>query len=69
MAKIKCSVCNKKINEFTKYDCSKCNAVLCLSHLNASLHNCTFDYKNKFKDILIKQNPVIIKEKVPDKLE
>lgn len=67
MAKLKCSVCTKKLSEFTKYECLKCQAVVCVSHLNAVMHTCMFDYKEDHRLKLTKQNVMVVADKIPNK--
>lgn len=59
----KCAVCNKKI--LISFTC-KCSSdkIYCNSHRYAEKHNCTFDYKTEFKNQLIKNNPIVVSEKV-----
>jgi predicted nucleic acid binding AN1-type Zn finger protein len=60
--KIRCNVCNKKIN-MTFIEC-KCGKFLCLRHRYAENHDCKFDYKTAWSEKLRNDNPVVIKAKI-----
>jgi hypothetical protein len=46
----RCEYCKKKIG-ILGLKC-KCNKLLCVSHLQAELHDCSYDYKKEGVDIL-----------------
>jgi hypothetical protein len=48
--------CKKKLG-LLEYKC-KCGKILCISHLHAEEHGCTFDYKTEGQAQLKKQNDV-----------
>lgn len=53
----RCQECNKKLG-IIEYKC-KCGKLFCISHLQAELHQCTYDYKSEGKAQLKQQNEVI----------
>jgi hypothetical protein len=59
-----CFVCKKKVG-LLGFDC-KCDKdkKFCSSHRYAEQHNCTFDYRAANKEILMKNNPIIVSEKI-----
>ena len=61
-----CLYCNKKTILLFKYHCG---GNFCLKHRNAESHECQFDYKCKGKEILKINNPVVIKDKVPNRIQ
>lgn len=58
----RCPNCQKKMKLMT-FSC-KCNIDFCINCRDPSVHNCTFDYKEAFKEILTIQNPIIVPEKI-----
>ena len=54
--------CNKKLN-LVPYTC-RCEKMFCSKHRLPETHNCNYDYKNKGKEILKKNNPLIINKKI-----
>jgi hypothetical protein len=63
MPKIKCFFCKKKIKTIMPWKC-RCEKFYCRLHIDADIHNCSFDYKEFYKQKLIKENPEVISEKV-----
>ena len=61
--KSRCNQCNCKINITNSIEC-KCGKLLCMAHRLFNAHNCSIDYKEKDKQILEKNNPKIISEKI-----
>ena len=62
MTKLRCKICDKKINSFYKQILTcKCENIFCKNHL--SDHQCTYDYKKEYKKLLNKESVV------PDKLK
>ena len=57
-----CLICNKKL-KITAIKC-KCNNFFCKNHKNENIHNCIFDYKKFNKDLLEKNMPIVISEKI-----
>ncbi len=60
--KDRCCVCNKKLRTCV-LQC-KCELVFCSAHISDTAHNCTFDYKLFGKDLVAKQNPKILADKM-----
>ena len=60
--KKRCPMCNKKI-KLTDMEC-RCGNIYCMEHRLPELHNCCFNYKKEGKEMLNKNNPQIIKEKI-----
>lgn len=57
---MKCYKCKK--NKYIILDC-KCKKKFCMKHLNN--HKCSYDYKEEQKIKIQKENPKIIKDKIP----
>ena len=57
-----CLICNKKL-KITAIKC-KCNNFFCKYYKNENIHNCIFDYKKFNKDLLEKNMPIVISEKI-----
>lgn len=45
MPTLRCEQCNKKVGLMGQK--CKCDKLLCISHLHAEEHSCTFDYKSE----------------------
>ena len=59
----KCVRCMKKLN-LISFDC-KCGLTgLCTGCMNPSSHECVVNYLSLHKDVLSKNNPVVIGEKM-----
>ena len=58
----RCQVCNKKLKTCV-LEC-KCKKVFCSAHISNTAHNCSFDYKALGKELIKKQNPKIVFEKL-----
>ena len=58
----RCHVCNKKLRT-CGIEC-KCKKFFCFSHISNTNHNCSFDYKEFGKNLVEKQNPRILFDKV-----
>lgn len=58
----KCHKCDKKL-KLTAIRC-KCNQYFCNAHRYSDCHDCKFDYKKIGKEILKKNNPIIVHTKV-----
>lgn len=56
-----CQSCRKKT--IMKITC-KCQLVVCFNCRYPDKHNCTFDYKEEGRNLLEKNNPVVISEKL-----
>lgn len=59
--KIKCAVCQKKITMI--YIQCRCDEYFCGKHRYANEHKCKYDYKKSQKEIIRKENPIVVKEK------
>ena len=62
---VKCAhnECNKKVPLGLNFPC-KCEKVFCSKHRNFNDHSCTFDYQQHGKELLEKNNPVVVASKV-----
>ena len=56
-----CAHCKRKTLNNTV---CKCEKVVCLTCRQPEVHSCSFDYKAEFQQKLIKENPVIVTEKL-----
>ncbi|KAJ3129342.1 hypothetical protein HK098_001754 [Nowakowskiella sp. JEL0407] len=63
VAQKRCAQCKKKLGLVTAFKC-RCNANFCNLHRLPEVHKCTFNYKDEGKIVLIRENPVVKKEKV-----
>ncbi|XP_044760625.1 uncharacterized protein LOC123318024 isoform X2 [Coccinella septempunctata] len=59
----KCAVCNRRLNIVNRFDC-RCGKIYCPQHRYAESHNCNFDYREKGRETITKQNPRIVGEKI-----
>lgn len=61
---LKCLYCKKKINSLIKqlFTC-KCGDIYCREHL-IGYHNCKYDYKKEYENILKQKLPIIVGEKI-----
>lgn len=61
---VRCSFenCKKKL-DLVPFTC-KCNLQFCSKHRLPEAHKCTYDYKKTGREILKKNNPVIINKKI-----
>ncbi|KAI8917807.1 hypothetical protein DFJ77DRAFT_429147 [Powellomyces hirtus] len=59
----RCFSCKKKIGPATSFKC-RCNQVFCSVHRYSDRHSCSFDYRGAGKITLVKENPLIKKEKL-----
>tara|TARA_B100001093_G_scaffold317163_1_gene302561 strand:+ start:1344 stop:1571 length:228 start_codon:yes stop_codon:yes gene_type:complete len=50
--------CNKKLT-ILDVPC-KCKLIFCKNHKFFTNHNCSYDYKNDYKKLLIKNNPKVV---------
>ena len=58
----RCIVCNKKVKIYV-IKC-RCKKPLCHLHVASEHHQCTFDYREHGRQILEKQNPRIVPDKI-----
>ena len=67
----RCLVCNKKI-KFTPTTrfllICRCTNRYCYKHIFPEHHNCTYDYIGKQKEHLKEIMPVIVADKVPNRI-
>jgi hypothetical protein len=61
--KLRCGHCNTRVNITNSLNC-KCGQILCMQHRLFNMHNCSIDYKKLDKEILEKNNPRIVAEKI-----
>lgn len=57
-----CFKCRKKTG-LLGFKC-KCENNFCSEHRYAEEHNCTYDYKSESKNILMKNNPQVLSDKL-----
>ena len=58
-----CYICKKKVG-LLGFTCKCGSNQFCSHHRYPDSHNCTFDFKKEHKDKLIKNNPVIVSDKI-----
>lgn len=61
--KDRCLVCKKKLRLAQRFNC-KCEFVFCSEHRYADKHNCEFDYQSHGKNLIAKNNPTVVSEKL-----
>ena len=66
----RCDVCNKKVLTaiIAFIGTCKCEKLYCLKHIFPEKHNCTFDYKSEQIEKLKKNLPLIVADKVPNRI-
>lgn len=57
----RCFFCKKKTHILTQ---CKCTHNYCIEHRHPESHQCSFDHKKFQRDLLEKENPIVMKEKV-----
>ena len=60
--KKKCFNCKKKLG-LIPFNC-KCSNTFCTKCRLPSDHNCTYDYRAEGKEKILKENPVVIADKI-----
>jgi hypothetical protein len=60
--KNRCYECNKKLG-LLPIKC-RCNNIFCEKHRYAEKHMCSYNYQEQYKKELIKQNNLVISEKI-----
>jgi hypothetical protein len=60
------SGCTKSTNIF-KYEC-KCGKIYCIKHRGYEEHNCCFDIKKFDRRMIEKLNPVVVSDKVGNRI-
>ena len=68
--KYRCNICNKKVKTLSVAVAGicKCKKFFCYKHRFPEYHNCTFDYQSKPREELKKNMPVIVADKVPNRI-
>jgi hypothetical protein len=61
--KDRCFTCNKKLRLAQQFNC-KCEYVFCSEHRYADKHECEFDWSGKNKELLAKNNPAVISDRL-----
>ena len=66
----RCDVCNKKvpISYLAFIRSCKCDKHLCSKHKFPEDHKCTYDYKSEQKEKLEKDLPLVVADKVPNRI-
>ena len=54
--------CKKKL-DLVPFEC-KCSLKFCTEHRLPEAHNCTYNFKKNGREILKKNNPVVINQKI-----
>ena len=62
----KCNMCNKKTG-FLGFVCL-CGLNHCSSHRYCDVHNCTYDKKKRDIDKLKNDNPIVVSDKIKDRI-
>ncbi|XP_037025472.1 uncharacterized protein LOC119066890 isoform X2 [Bradysia coprophila] len=62
--KLRCVQCNKKLGVIMVMKCH-CQKVFCAQHRYAEAHNCSYDFKQEGKQILARENPLVVAQKLP----
>lgn len=62
--KLRCFQCNKKLGVIMVMKCH-CQKVFCAQHRYAEAHNCSYDFKQEGKQILARENPLVVAQKLP----
>ncbi|KAI9161067.1 hypothetical protein LWI28_014116 [Acer negundo] len=65
-SKSRCNKCNKKVG-LIGFKC-RCGDLFCGKHRYATEHSCTFDYKKFDLENLMKQNPLINRDKLAERI-
>jgi hypothetical protein len=67
--KNKCWVigCNRKLGIYG-FEC-KCGVITCTAHRYPSEHSCSINYRKIAMDKLRKENPIVIADKFPDRID
>ena len=59
-----CEYCKVKKTPLIPFTCKCKYSILCILCRHAEKHECMFDYKTHGKQILIKNNPIIVNSKI-----
>ena len=60
--------CNRRIGITNSFEC-KCGQITCIAHRYPKDHQCTIDHKQIAKDKLTKDNPVVIADKITNRIK
>ncbi|BAF13444.1 zinc finger AN1 domain-containing stress-associated protein 14 [Oryza sativa Japonica Group] len=58
----RCATCRRKVG-LTGFKC-RCGGTFCGGHRYADEHGCGFDYKSSGRELIAKQNPVVVADKL-----
>ncbi|XP_067938748.1 uncharacterized protein [Watersipora subatra] len=58
----RCTSCKKKVG-LTGFEC-RCGGLFCSTHRYSDKHDCQFDYKKQGEELIRKNNPVVVGEKL-----
>lgn len=64
--KSRCWKCKKKAGLFP-IEC-RCGYVFCMKHRYASTHACDFDYRKEGREMLEKDNPPVVADKIKNRI-
>ncbi|XP_029145255.1 zinc finger A20 and AN1 domain-containing stress-associated protein 9-like [Arachis hypogaea] len=64
--KKRCKKCNKKVG-LTGFEC-RCGDLFCGKHRYPEVHECEFNFKDIGRNILAKQNPLCIRDKLDKRI-
>ncbi|XP_050543926.1 AN1-type zinc finger protein 4-like [Daktulosphaira vitifoliae] len=62
--KKRCAQCNKKLTISAQYTC-RCGLIFCPEHRYSESHNCSYDYQKNGRDSIEKNNPLVVRPKLP----
>ena len=60
--RVRCDIC-RRIITMNFIEC-RCGRKFCSKHIIFDMHDCTFDYKKLARDLIMKNNPVVKKQKI-----
>ena len=65
----RCQICSHKLSFILSLtnQCA-CDRLFCNIHLAPEKHQCTFDHRQKFQEILKRNNPIIEAPKIANKI-
>ena len=66
LRKNRCYICNKKYGPIP-FEC-KCGGKFCTKHRYTDSHDCKFDHKSVELEILKQNNPIVISDKITDRI-
>ncbi|KAF2921597.1 hypothetical protein DAI22_07g046500 [Oryza sativa Japonica Group] len=61
-AKNRCEACRKKVG-LLGFPC-RCGGMFCGAHRHAGAHACAFDYKAAGREVIARQNPLVVAPKI-----